>query len=210
MDALFKIQQELHAPKDLENKFGGYKYRSCESILTAVKPLLEKHNATLIISDDVEEVGGRVYVKSTATLMCEGEQVSVTASAREAEIRKGMDDSQITGATSSYARKYALNGLFLIDDTKDADATNKHDNADQELKDKQNKLRKAQAMALDKLLKYDVMAIQQAFEESGYVSDKDELEAMLSDLVKQVNSAEKIMTIGKRVKVLHDDIENSL
>lgn len=121
MDALRKIQQELKAPKGQFNKFGGYHYRSAEDILEAVKPLLAKHKAELILSDEIVEVGGRIYVKATA-LLSDGEQQAKTfAFAREPEEKKGMDASQITGTASSYARKYALNGLFLIDDTKDAD-----------------------------------------------------------------------------------------
>lgn len=125
-ERLIHIQGELKAPKSQENKFGGYKYRSCEDILEAVKPLLKKEKVTLTISDDIVEVGGRVYVKATATLSDGEETISTSAFAREAETKKGMDDSQITGSASSYARKYALNGLFAIDDTKDADATNTH------------------------------------------------------------------------------------
>lgn len=121
MDALRKIQQELKAPKGQFNKFGGYHYRSAEDILEAVKPLLAKAKAELILSDEIVEVGGRVYVKATALLSDGSEQAKVTAYAREPEDKKGMDASQITGTASSYARKYALNGLFLIDDTKDAD-----------------------------------------------------------------------------------------
>lgn len=120
-----KIQQELKAPKNQRNNFGGYNYRSCEDILEAVKPLLG--DLILTITDDVVAVGERIYVKATATITDGENSVSNTAFAREAEARKGMDDSQITGATSSYARKYALNGLLCIDDTKDADATNTHD-----------------------------------------------------------------------------------
>ena len=122
------IQSELKAPKGQTNKFGGYKYRSCEDILTALKPLLSKWSCTLAISDDIVEVGGRVYVKATATLASSENDYSINVSgfAREAETKKGMDDAQITGSASSYARKYALNGLFAIDDTKDADATNTH------------------------------------------------------------------------------------
>ena len=122
------IQSSLKAPKGQTNKFGGYAYRSAEDILTAVKPLLDEWNCTLVITDDVVEVGGRVYVKAAAVLAdTEGEYtLQANGFAREAETRKGMDDSQITGSASSYARKYALNGLFAIDDTKDADATNTH------------------------------------------------------------------------------------
>lgn len=118
------IQSELDAPKNQVNSFGKYKYRSCEDILAAVKPLLEKTGTTLTLNDEMVEVGGRVYVKAVASLCLDGQCISTTAFAREAENKKGMDESQITGATSSYARKYALNGLFCIDDAKDSDATN--------------------------------------------------------------------------------------
>lgn len=118
---LNKIQAELKAPKNLHNSFGGYNYRSAESILEAVKPLLNENGAILTLSDEIVEVGGRIYVKATATFRAGDEFFEVTAYAREAESKKGMDESQITGTASSYARKYALNGLFLIDDTKDAD-----------------------------------------------------------------------------------------
>lgn len=122
------IQSSLKAPKGQTNKFGGYKYRSCEDILTAVKPLLAEWGCSIVIQDDIVEVGGRVYVKATVSLADSDTElaVSATAFAREAEVKKGMDDAQITGSASSYARKYALNGLFAIDDTKDADATNDH------------------------------------------------------------------------------------
>ena len=124
------IQTELKAPKGQTNKFGGYRYRSCEDILTALKPLLAKYTCTLAISDDIVEVGGRVYVKAKATLASTSSEddytINVIGFAREAETKKGMDDAQITGSASSYARKYALNGLFAIDDTKDPDATNTH------------------------------------------------------------------------------------
>ena len=130
MEALSKIQSELVAPKDLYNKFGNYYYRSAESILEAVKPLLAKYNAQLTVSDEVIVVSDRVYVKATATLTDGKETVSVTAFAREPSEKKGMDSSQITGATSSYARKYALNGLFLIDDSKDADTEESKNESD--------------------------------------------------------------------------------
>ena len=121
MEALIKIQSELKANKSQYNSFGMYYYRSCEDILEALKPLLTKYNATMYITDEVVEVGGRVYVKATTTISDGKESISVSAYAREPETRKGMDEAQVTGATSSYARKYALNGLFLIDDNKDAD-----------------------------------------------------------------------------------------
>lgn len=117
------IQTELKAPKGQYNKFGNYKYRSCEDILEAVKPILAKYGATIIITDDIEVRGDRYYVRATAVLRV-GEKVIGTtqAFAREPEDKKGMDTSQITGTASSYARKYALNGLLLIDDTKDEDS----------------------------------------------------------------------------------------
>lgn len=123
-EQLSSIQITLKAPKGQLNKFGNYNYRSCEDIVEAVKPLLSG-GLTLTISDEVVNVGARYYVKATATLTNgDGETVSVSAFAREAEDKKGMDLAQITGACSSYARKYALNGLFAIDDTKDADTQN--------------------------------------------------------------------------------------
>lgn len=121
MKALQSIQQELKAPKGQYNSFGKYKYRSAEDILEAVKPLLGKHDAQLTLSDTIKEIGGRVYVEATATFTDGTDTVTVTAYAREPDEKKGMDPSQVTGTASSYARKYALNGLFLIDDTKDAD-----------------------------------------------------------------------------------------
>lgn len=122
MKELIAIQSELKAPKGQMNKFGGYKYRSCEDILEAVKPLLQKYNAALTLTDDIIQIGGDVFVKATATFYAESSApVAVSAFARHPREKKGMDDSQITGAASSYARKYALNGLFCIDDTRDAD-----------------------------------------------------------------------------------------
>lgn len=122
---LVAVQCELKAPKNQFNDFGKYKYRSCEDILEAVKPLLKKHGLALYISDQVMHLVQRFYVESTATLVCTdtGESIECTAVAREPESKKGSDESQITGAASSYCRKYLLNGLFLIDDTKDADAS---------------------------------------------------------------------------------------
>ena len=125
MKELITIQSELKAPKSQFNKFGGYKYRKAEDILEAVKPLLAKQKCTLTITDDVVLIGNRIYVKATATIKNEkGECETTTGWAREEENKKGMDGSQITGASSSYARKYALNGLFAIDDNADSDTTN--------------------------------------------------------------------------------------
>ena len=143
-EKLLKAQVELKAPKGQYNSFGKYKYRSCEDILEALKPVLDKFKLTLFISDEIVEVGGsyklekkeetietvgRKYVKATITLVNTekpDEIIKTSALAREEETKKGMDGSQITGASSSYARKYALNGMFMIDDTKDSDSTNTH------------------------------------------------------------------------------------
>ena len=121
------IQARLKAPKGQYNNFGGYKYRSCEDILEMVKPLLSEHNLILNLKDEIVQIGERYYIKATASLTSDGSnKIESQAFAREALTKKGMDESQITGAASTYARKYALNGLFCIDDTKDADATNDH------------------------------------------------------------------------------------
>jgi hypothetical protein len=133
IEKLSKIQKELKAPKNQRNTFGNYNYRSCEDILEAVKPLLD--DIILTVQDEIVLIGSRYYVKATAELSDGKEKIQGVAYAREAEIKKGMDESQITGAASSYARKYALNGLFLIDDTKDADSMdNKTEQPKQEVK----------------------------------------------------------------------------
>ena len=121
IEKIVAIQSELKAPKGQYNSFGKYNYRSCEDILEGVKPLLAKHGLVLTIQDSIDLIGNRFYVKATATITDGKEQLSTSAYARESLDKKGMDASQVTGATSSYARKYALNGLLAIDDTKDAD-----------------------------------------------------------------------------------------
>ena len=125
-EKLIAIQSELKAPKSQYNNFGKYSYRNCEDILEALKPLLKEHKSTIYISDEIVTVLERFYVKSTVTFIDAetGEKITNTAYAREEESKKGMDGSQVTGASSSYARKYALNGMFAIDDTKDSDFTN--------------------------------------------------------------------------------------
>lgn len=130
MSELIAIQAELKAPKGQFNDFGKYKYRSAEDILEAVKPICHKHGCYVTLSDELVCVGERYYIRATATLWNkDNDPINyVTAFAREEESKKGMDGSQVTGASSSYARKYALNGLFAIDDTKDSDATNTGDN----------------------------------------------------------------------------------
>lgn len=138
-EKLSKVQSELKAPKGQYNSFGKYKYRSCEDILEAVKPLNAKHGVVLTVGDEVVEISNRFYVKATATLVDieSGEKVTNTALAREDDAKKGMDGSQITGTASSYARKYCLNGLYCIDDTKDADTDEYR--AQQERKPQENK-----------------------------------------------------------------------
>lgn len=125
---LIKVQNELKAPKNQYNSFGKYSYRNCEDICESVKPLLLANGLAMFISDNIELIGDRYYIKAIVTVVDTetGETLTNSALAREEENKKGMDSSQVTGSTSSYARKYALNGMFLIDDTKDSDFTNTH------------------------------------------------------------------------------------
>lgn len=148
-EELSRIQKELKAPKNQRNNFGGYNYRSCEDILEAVKPLL--NSCVLTLSDEVVMLDKRFYVKATARLaLSKDEFVENTAWAREPETKKGMDEAQITGATSSYARKYALNGLLAIDDTKDADTTNTHDKSNDNFAKEAVSAKTAQTKAINK------------------------------------------------------------
>lgn len=150
-EKLCKIQTELKAPKGQRNNFGKYNYRSCEDILEALKPLLDKYEATINLSDNIVQVGERYYVSVVAKLtdIKTGESVMSTAFAREDESKKGMDASQLTGATSSYARKYALNGLLAIDDTKDSDYLNNGSNHQNNANNGQNKSTVTLDMAKD-------------------------------------------------------------
>jgi len=129
MEKLRQIQSELKAPKNQRNNFGKYNYRSCEDILEAVKPLLDKYECTLTISDEIKQLGSIIFVEAMAIISDGENQVHVKAQAGIDPNRKGMDIAQSFGSSSSYARKYSLNGLFLIDDTKDADSTNTHNKA---------------------------------------------------------------------------------
>lgn len=170
MKELIEIQYNLKAPKSQYNNFGKYPYRSCEDILEAVKPLLHDFECILTLSDKVIIVGERHYIESTATITNKnGLQVSVTASAQEPSEKKGMDSAQITGTSSSYARKYALNGLFCIDDTKDADSTNKHNAVDYA-----QKLRDCKSMAELKTT-WDSIPVK-----TPYQAVKDEMKLKLS------------------------------
>jgi len=164
---LANIQKKIAAPKTQTNSFGGYKYRSCGDILEAIKPLLG--DLSLILSDEIINIGDRFYVKATAILTDDKEVIQSTSLAREPEIKKGMDPSQITGAASSYARKYALSGLFAIDDTKDADATNKHHVvSDKETDDIFHKLREEVAFC-DNMDDLKLLAESEKFQESKQI-----------------------------------------
>jgi hypothetical protein len=188
MESLIKIQSELKAPKNQLNKFGGYNYRSCEDILEAVKPLLIKHGCTLTIHDEVKELGGILFIEATASIQKGDEGRSVTAQAGINPERKGMDIAQSFGASSSYARKYALNGLFLIDDTKDPDATNTHDNEPkktQQAEDTRPWLNKGEA--LDKAMDYlrkggNIPEIEKKYRLSSEI--RKSLETVLNNLPK--------------------------
>lgn len=133
-EKLLNIQNELKVPKNQFNKFGNYKFRNCEDIMEAVKPLCKKYNSVLLVDDNIEQIGERFYIKATATFIdCEnGENLQNNAYAREENDKKGMDASQLTGCASSYARKYALNGLFNIDDSKDSDSITNEEHEEQE------------------------------------------------------------------------------
>lgn len=172
-DKILKIQSELKAPKGQYNSFGKYKYRSCEDILEAVKPLLKENKLIMNITDELVYIGERYYIKATAVItdIENGEQFINTAYAREEDTKKGMDGSQITGTASSYARKYALNGLFLIDDTKDADTDEYHN--------QNNKMiTKAQIKKIGELVE-DIPAMLNYY-------NIDKIENMTSDLASQV------------------------
>ena len=143
-EKLSNVQASLKAPKGQYNSFGKYHYRSCEDIVESVKPLLKQNGLLLTLSDEIINIADRFYVRATATVIdtTDGKSISVSAFAREEKDKKGMDGSQVTGASSSYARKYALNGLFAIDDTKDSDATNTEDNKPKETPKEEYKLPK--------------------------------------------------------------------
>jgi len=194
MEALKTIQSKLVAPKGQYNSFGNYKYRSCEDILEAVKPLLQETESTLTLSDEVMQLGDRYYVKATATLTNDNKSISVSAYARESETKKGMDSAQITGAASSYARKYALNGLFAIDDTKDSDATNKHDKQSEpkkvsipEVDNEDGSISESSAksiMSISKMKGYTQEEVYEIIGKLGYKKVKEILKQDLSTILK--------------------------
>jgi hypothetical protein len=171
MKELNTIQSLLKAPKDQYNKFGNYKYRNCEDILEAVKPLLFSQSCTLTISDEIVMIGTRYYVRATATIKnANGETEMTTAYAREDESKKGMDASQITGSTSSYARKYALNGLFCIDDTKDSDSLNNECQSNNQLEKDNRKLLPKDKFNDEDLMKWIYQKLEKAKSENKHLS----------------------------------------
>ena len=172
-EKLMHIQTQIKAPKNLYNSFGKYKYRNAEGICEAVKPYLQEEGVSLVLKDDVVEVGGRVYIKATAILsdIENGTSVSTSAYARESEEKKGMDDSQITGTASSYARKYALNGLFLLDDTKDADSDEYKKENDEKAQMKKDEA-EAEKIAKQKISEVKIKALVSRCEEEGVSTDK--------------------------------------
>lgn len=199
-EKLAAVQRELKAPKGQFNSFGKYKYRSCEDILEALKPVLSKNGCAVVLSDSVEQVGDRFYICATATITDyeTHEQVHNTAFSREDADKKGMDGSQITGTASSYARKYALNGLFLIDDTKDADTDAYHEQTTGEKRKQEPKIAAATAKANEvKKLLVKVTGSKenaQAVWEKQYKADSGDIVKMnaalieLNDKLKQIEA----------------------
>jgi hypothetical protein len=192
---LADIQALVKAPKGQFNKFGNYKYRKAEDILEAVKPIINPLGYWLTLTDSIIEVGGRIYVEAVATLT-NGEEVYQTrAFAREEESKKGMDASQVTGASSSYARKYALNGLFSIDDTQDADATNTHEEVDEVGKENRDYLLKLlDSSTYDETLRYKLTM------KIAYIKDLKGFEdAKINLLANQLEGTESINPSAKDI-----------
>lgn len=174
---LSEIQNRLKAPKGQYNNFGKYSYRSAEDILEAVKPLNAEYGISLTLSDEVKEIGGRIYVVATATITDGSDELSVKSYAREPENKKGMDDSQITGATSSYARKYALNGLYAIDDNKDADT-------DEHKKQQDNAVKKQPKQQQQSTQEIDMQQVHATVE--GYVKELEALGVKREQVIEYV------------------------
>jgi len=204
MEKLIKVQKELKAPKNQYNSFGKYKYRSAEDILEAVKPLCAENGLLLTLSDTLENIGERYYVKATASVIDAKNKIevaSVTAYAREEETKKGMDGSQITGTASSYARKYALNGLFLIDDTKDADTdAYKEQQSHEEKKvqdDMQKKISKRELADIKGLMEQYGVGEQDMFNAYGIKRLEDMTKANFGNFIQYTMSLSKSSkTIG--------------
>ena len=206
-EKLAAVQRELKAPKGQFNSFGKYKYRSCEDILEALKPVLSKNGCAVVLSDSVEQFGDRFYICATATITDyeTHEQVHNTAFAREDADKKGMDGSQITGTASSYARKYALNGLFLIDDTKDADTDAYHEQTHADKKQSEDpKVAAAVAKAneVKKLLvkiSGDKAVAKQLWDEK-YAKDKGDIVKMNAALLELEDQWRKIEEMQREIE----------
>ena len=193
---LIKVQNELKAPKNQYNSFGKYSYRNCEDICESVKPLLLANGLAMFISDNIELIGDRYYIKAIVTVVDTetGETLTNSALAREEENKKGMDSSQVTGSTSSYARKYALNGMFLIDDTKDSDFTNTHGKDKEEAKTTSTRLTEPQikrlyAIAAKASVEKSMVlkAIKQEFKvEKAELLTKDQYDELCARLEKKI------------------------
>ena len=201
-EKLMLIQGELKAPKNNYNSFGGYHYRSTEDILEALKPLLQKHKAVIVIKDAVEHVGNRYYIKAEASIIDveTGESISATAYAREDEERKKMDQAQITGSASSYARKYALNGLFAIDDTKDSDATNTHGREPNKADRGQGRagtISTEQAKELFNVAKGDTEVVREVLNTFGFKNSTDVPLEQFESIKKVIADTYKIKNGGK-------------
>lgn len=205
-EKLSSIQLEMKAPKNLRNAFGNYNYRNAESILEAFKPFGKKYKVALTLNDDVVQMGDRIYVKATATLLDleTDDSTTATAFAREPASKKGMDDSQVTGACSSYARKYALNGLFLLDDTKDAD-TDEYQKQDKAMSDKKaDDAKKAEANRIKKV--NEVLA---ALESNGIKNETVMALYKVDDLKKlTVEKCDNIMKHIEDIKKKQEESEN--
>ena len=200
LEKLQKIQYEMKAPKNLFNKFGNYSYRNAEGILEAFKPFGEKYKVALVISDEIVNIGDRYYIKATATLLDIediNQRVNNTAYARESFDKKGMDDSQITGTASSYARKYALNGLFLLDDTKDADTDEYHEETTKKAEKKPEKKEEKKPITKEQIA-----------EIRNYFSDDTALKAMLDwfkvSAVTDLTEAQAKVAIDRRKETLEE------
>lgn len=202
MKELITIQSTLKAPKSQFNAFGNYKYRKVEDILEAVKPIMSNLGCTLVMTDDIEMVGNRIYVKATATLKnSKGEIEITTGYAREEETKKGMDGSQITGAASSYARKYALNGLFAIDDNADSDTTNddQHQAAQQQASPQAQAAQPAQQTATPQ---YHPNDINEAIQMVSRCVNKDNLVWVMQTYKPLMSNAQFMQTLSAKRKEL--------
>ena len=198
---LMRVQSKLKAPKNQFNKFGNYSYRSCEDILEGLKPLLKEVGAVLIINDEVVNIANRFYIKATASFISidDGEKIISSALAREEEERVKFDPAQLTGSVSSYARKYALNGLFAIDDTKDSDSTNKHD------KDNITSLNNENKWTNPKLTDNQIKRLYAIAHSKGVVAEKvkSQVEKQLNKKVEELTKAEydKVCEAYENIKV---------